>query len=251
MRRRRSAVALLALVALTGCSAAAEPVPVPEHVDLSTLDPQGQPGNGLWLLSGDAAVAEISQAIRAAGGVRYEGSFVETIESEDPEVPPTTGRSLDVAFQGASDRFSATVDAGTSHVEIVVADGLTYLRGNRAYADRTGIAEFAEGFVCTASAEALLAEWRPLLDPAALVEELALGADPLAVEPRIGDSETLTVVLGSGDAPVGRLLVEAEGAPLPRLLEAADTSGDGSFTFTGWGEPVAVEAPGELARPCR
>lgn len=250
MRRGRAAVAVVALLALAGCAAPAEPVPTPEQVDLSTIDPQSQPGNGLWLLDGEAALGEITSAMRASLPVRYEGSFTELIESEDADVPPTTGRTLTVTYEGASDRFSASVDAVAVHLEVVVAEGLTYIRGNRAYADRTGIAEFADGFVCTASAEALLAEWRPLLDPAALVEQLARGADPIAVAPRVEGSETLTVVLGAGDAPVGRLIVAAEGAPLPRLLEAADDSGDGRFEFSGWGEPVDVAAPTQLARPC-
>ncbi len=106
MRTRPPALAALLLVGvlpLTACSTAATDAPPPPGIDLDAYDAAGVPGNGLWLLDGDAAAAEIVQAARAARTVRYSGSFIELTEGA-PDAEPASGRSLGVEFSGGSAR---------------------------------------------------------------------------------------------------------------------------------------------------
>lgn len=250
MRRRAAALVLTATaVALAGCSGAAgvEAEPL-EGVDLGAYDP-AHPGNGLWLIPGEQAIAEIAEAVRAAGDVRYEGSYTELVVHDDPETPPSPGRTVSVTFAGDPESYEASLAAGDLALDVVVAEGAAYVRGNDAFAQRSGLAAARDGFVCLASASAL-DDWQPLLDPSLLVEQLLRSAEEVAVMPPAVDAETAELVMGGSESPTGHLTVAAVGAPLPLEFLAGDGSGDGRFSFAGWGEDVPVTAPEDLAQGC-
>jgi len=250
---RHTALAVLlvaGVLPLAACAGtAADAPPPPSGIDLDGFDPAAVPGNGLWLQDGAAAAAEVVRAARAAGTVTYSGSFTE-LTAGTPDTEPAAGRTLHVEFAGGVGEASATISAGDLELELVVAGGRTFVRGNAAYAAHTGIPEVEQGYVCSVGESALLEEWAPLLRPADLVESLLDGAESFAVESPVGDAPTVELVVGASDAPVGALTVERTGAPLPVAFAAGDGTGDGAFTFSGWGDAVDVAAPADPVVGC-
>ena len=249
--KRLASLALAGVVgvALAGCSAqlgAAPPTPTQFPADAIGDDPIA--GNGLWLLSGSAAASEIVDAAGSAGPVTYSGDFTELTPGAAGS-EPAPGRSLSVRFSGRADQYTAAIDAGALSLEIVTVDGRSYLRGNAAYAERTGIAELEQGFVCTAG-DSLLEEWAPFLKPRDLVDELLDASGTVTVQAPQGEVETLDVVVGTAEAPAGVMTVQRTGPPLPSAFAAGDATGTGSFAFTAWGEPVAVAAPSDPVVAC-
>jgi len=253
MRPRHPAVALLVVagtLSLTACAGSAAAPSPPPGIDLDAFDPATTPGNGLWLLSGEAAAGEVIDAVRAAGSVRYSGSFTE-LTPGTPETEPEPGRSLAVEYTGRPGAATARVTAGDLEFEVVLVDGRTYVRGNAAYAERTGLEEVGRGFVCSVGEENILDEWSPLLRPTDLVASLLESSGSLTIEEPEGDATTVSVIVGASDAPVGTMKVERSGPPLPAAFTAGDGSGDGEFSFTAWNEPVEIAAPADPAVDCR
>lgn len=245
-------LALLALVgvALAGCSGQpTDAPPTPSHLALDQLGDEPASGNGLWLLGGDDAAAEIERAVGEAGAVTYSGEFTE-LTAGTAGAEPTPGRTLRVEFTGRPDHYTATIETGALSAELVAVDGRTYLRGNAAYAAHTGIAEVEQGFVCAVAGGSLVEEWAPFLHPRELVAELLGASGTLTVQPPQGDAQTLDVVVGTADAPAGVMTVQRTGPPLPGGFTAGDSTGSGSFTFTAWGEQPAVTAPADAVLGC-
>lgn len=250
MNRTAALPLLAAVLALAGCSAAApEMPPPPSHLALGDLDPSTIDGNGLWLLTGPDAAAEIVDAVTAAGTVAYTGTFTE-LTAASPEADPAPGRTLGVDYRGRPGNFTATVSAGTTSVEVVAVDGRTYLRGNAAAAAQYGIPELEHGFVCAAAGESIAEQWAPLLRPADLVASFLESSDSVSVQSPSPDAELIEVVIGGQNAPAGVMQVQRVGAPLPMSVAAGDPTGDGSFTFSGWGEAIDLTAPTEVVRDC-
>ncbi len=249
MSTRRTALALGAVLLLAGCSGAAEqdPIPAPAGVDLGAVDIYGEAANGIWFLDGDAALDRVLDAVAGAGGATVTGWVQESLPAE--EGPPTPGRRIELETSGTASAYRARIVAGAQQVEIVVADGAGYLRGNAAYAERIGEPRVVEGFVCTTAADALIAEWRPLSDPRSLLDGLLAGGALGIDEPADGASTT-DLVIGSGGSPVGALTVSAEYAPLPTALVLGDASGSAELRFADWGAIEPVQAPDAIAVPC-
>lgn len=247
---RRAAAILLAVgaLALTGCTAAPDhDEPAAPSFDIDRYDPE-HPGNGLWLVPADEVIAQVTHAVRESPSVRYNGTVTELITPAEGD--PHPGRTITVEYEGSADARRATLRADDVRAEVVTVDGDTYVRGNGAYAAQIGTPEVTSGWVCVRSAEALLADWTPLLDPADLVESLLTGAESIAVMEPPADAERTTIYLGTGDSPQGKLTVSAVGAPLPHDFVAGDVSGDGRFSFQDWGAEVAVAAPTPVVVTC-
>jgi hypothetical protein len=252
MRMRHPAVVALVIAGvlpLAGCAAAATPPSAPPGIDLEAFDPAAVHGNGLWLLGADAAADEVVAAVGAAGSVHYTGAFTE-LTPATPETEPAQGRSLTVDFTGLPGAARAAITAGDLVFEVVLVDGRSYVRGNAAYAAHVGIDEIGTGFVCTVGEAAFLDEWAPLLRPADLVSSLLGASESMAVEAPAGEEPTVSMVIGSAEAPIGTMAVQRAGAPLPVAFTAGDASGDGHFAFTAWGEPAVVQAPADPVVDC-
>ncbi|WP_395245796.1 hypothetical protein ACGGZK_08305 [Agromyces sp. MMS24-K17] len=252
--RRRAAVAVaVALLGLTGCSAAAPAPSPPAGVDLEGFDPAS--GNGLWLLSGDAIADAVLDAARDAGSAHVTGSVTELVQPEDPQEDPFRGRTLSLDYTGRAERFTATVGGGDVSARIAASDGVARVLGNGAYAASLGAPELADTVVCSVGTEQVLERWSPLLSPVDLVRTLVEGdgGTVLSVaEPADGDAgDTLDVVVGTDDTPLGVLTVERFGPPLPRSFTASDASGGGSFAFADWGATADQGAIDALACPAR
>lgn len=242
----RVAPLAMAAVLLAGCAGAPATEPtVPPGIDLEGFD--GAQGNGLWLLPGGELAAEIVDAVRDAGPVHVSGSFTE-LRQPDPTVEAVRGRSVTLDYRGRADAFAATVVAGDLEARVLVEAGTSRVRGNAALASALGTPALADAVVCSVGADPAIDRWAPLLAPVDLVETL-LGSTELSVAPPVGDGDTLDVVLGTDEAPLGVLTVERFGPPLPRSFTAADASGDGVFQFAEWGTaPDLAAAAAEL--PC-
>jgi hypothetical protein len=252
MRMRHPAIAALFAVGvllLAACSTASTDPPPPAGIDLESFDTAATPGNGLWMLTGAAAADEVVAAARSAGSVHYTATFTE-LTLGTPETEPAPGRTLAVDFTGRPGEATARITAGDVEFEAVLVDGRTYVRGNAAYAVHTGLAEVERGFVCSIGEETFLEEWAPLLQPANLVAALLESSESLIVEQPEGDESTVSLIVGASDAPVGSMVVQRSGPPLPVTFTAGDGSGDGDFAFTAWGEPVDVSAPTDSSVDC-
>lgn len=249
MRSHPIAVTLGAVLLLAGCSSAPEeePIPAPAGVDLGAVDIADEASNGIWFLDGDAALAQVLDAVATAGGASVTGWVQESVPAE--EGPPTPGRRIELDVFGAPNAYRAAISAGAQQVEVVVADGAGYVRGNAAYAQRIGEPRAAEGFVCTTQADALIAEWRELSEPRALLAGLLAGGALGIDEPAEG-AATTNLVIGSGGTPVGVLTVSAEYTPLPTALVLGDVSGSAELRFDDWGGADPVSAPTDVAVPC-
>ena len=252
MPRTRRALAggagiTLALL-LTGCAGASTQVIATPDIGAGPTDGPIA-GNGLWLLGGTAAADEIVDAVRSAGTVRYSGTFTE-LTAGTPDTEPAPGRVLTVEYAGGRAGSSAVFAAGDQRAQVVSIDGRTYTTGNDAYASATGLADLARGWVCSIGTTGARDEWAPLLDPAEFVASLLGTGESIAVETPADADTVVEVTIGSAEAPVGIMTVAREGAPLPVAFTAGDTSGDGSFSFSAWGEPVAVSAPADPVIAC-
>jgi hypothetical protein len=246
VRQLIGAGALALALTLTGCAAApAVEAPPAPPVDLSDTDVSS--GNGFWYLDGPAALDQVVEATRDAGGYSYSGSLVESIPVED--AAPLTGRRIDLAVTGTETAYRATITAAAQQLELVVAGGAGYVRGNDAYAARAGRPELTAGFVCVTAADPLIAEWADVTTPGALLRAL-LGATELSVTAPAEDATTATLVAGVDNAPIGTLTVDATAAPLPGALVLADTSGSANVVFAEWGTAAPVTPPTELAAGC-
>jgi hypothetical protein len=238
-------VAVLAVGLLAGCASTPPAPTAPPGLDLESFD--GADGNGLWLLDGTAAEHEILDAMRGGGPVHVQGSFTELVQP-DPDSDPVRGRTMTVDLRGTPAAYTAALTAGAAQATVLVAEGTTRVRGNAAYAETIAAPELADQVVCTVGTDASLERWAPLLDPAALLESL-LETVELGVAAPNGEDETLEVVVGTDESPLGVLTVERYGAPLPREFTAADTTGDGRFTFAEWGVAPDLDAAA-TALPC-
>jgi len=248
-RSLRLAAGLAAVVALAGCSRAAEieQPPAPAGVNLEAIDIADETANGLWFVDGPTALQRVIDAVRAAGGARMSGWLVESVPVEDAE--PVAGRRIDLAVTGTPSAYSAQLALQGQEIELVVVDGAAFLRGNAAYAQRVGDERFASGFVCLTADDALVAEWSALTDPAELLDG-ALGSAELGIHAPAEGAPTTELVIGAGGAPVGALTVSAVYAPLPSRLVIGDVSGNASIDFAAWGETDAVTAPEDVAVDC-
>lgn len=246
-RRRLAATVLVALAvstALGGCASAAPQPSPPVGVDLEGFDPAS--GNGLWLLTGDDVGDAVLDAVRMAGTAHVTGSVTELVQPDDPQADPFRGRTLTIDYTGRAEAFVASVTGGDVTARIAASDGVAKVLGNAAYAEALGAPGTADTVVCSVGTEQVLDRWSPLLSPIDLVRSLlgGAGADLSAAEP-VADGDTLDVVLGTDDAPIGILTVERFGPPLPRAFTASDASGGGTFAFDGWGaapDPAAADA---------
>ena len=58
-------------------------------------------------------------------------------------------------------------------------------------------------------------------------------------------------MIGGSEAPGRHHDVARAGAPLPAAFTAGDHTGDGAFTFSGWGDDQPVSAPADpVVRSC-
>lgn len=245
-----AAGALAAVLALTGCSPDAEPVPTttPTNVDLSQVDITDVERNGVEYLSGSDAVDAVLAGMDDAGPVAMTGWFQE--RADEDGAGPT--RRLEVAFAGTDDRFRADVTAAGVSLTAVVVDGRAYLTGDAAFAALLGVPEADGGVVCLASDDRRVSAWAPAFSPSAFVESILGDSDAITLDPageRDAEAESVGYVVGSGGSPIGSLTVATAGPAVPLRLVAADPRGDVDLSFA-WGEDPQIVVPTDVAVPC-
>ncbi|MFB7892965.1 hypothetical protein ACFC1I_12260 [Microbacterium sp. NPDC056044] len=225
-RRRAAAVAVAAsLLLVTGCaSAPVPPAPTPTWVDLGSYDAE-RDANGLALLSpADARTQILADAATA--------DTTMTVTYRDP-----SGRTLEVAFTGGPQQYSAEVTADGEATSIVVDGARAAVTPSAAVAAAAGLEPGA--VACVAAADDLVARWHPLLDPAAFLAEATTDASGLGAP--AGDAVEL--LLGE-DGTAGVLRVSTTGPALPAELIRADESGAVHAQFSDWGDAEPLPLPG-------
>lgn len=252
MRRALAIAVALSAVLLAGCSPSPatgepeespSPTMSPTWVDLDAAAQVGDRGNGLWLLDGPTAAGRIIDAARV-------GEAAMTLDVQEivvvPDQDPVPGRSIRVERVGTTDRYRASFTVGDQAGDVVVIGADVWMQGNPALAQRFGLA--ADGYTCVSRQSAAFADLETLLAPADVVRAALIGME-LGVLPPTEGAETLSVVIGTGGAPVGQLTVDASGSPLPRTLVSADTTGSIGATFT-WGPTDEVVVPEGAPATC-
>jgi hypothetical protein len=249
-RRVVAAIVLATTLGLTGCTAAAEPAPVPTptNVDLSQVDVTDVDRNGVEYLSGQDVLDAVIAGMDEAGAVTAVGSFQERAD-EDGGGPT---RRLEVALSGTESRFRADISAADVAVTAVVVDGRAYLTGNPSFAALLGVPEAADGLVCIAADDPRVTAWAPALSPSDLLESMLGEEAGVTIEPATGPEgvgDSVEFVIGSAGSPIGSLVVATTGPAVPLRLVAADPRGDAEVTFT-WAETPAISAPTDVLIPC-
>lgn len=252
MRRALLSAAALTVVLLAGCSASgapgdpeATPTPTmsPTWVDLEAAAQLGGQGNGLWLLDGPTAAGRIIDAARVGeAAMTLDVQEMVVVEGEDP----VAGRSIRVERAGTTDRYRADFAVGDLVGDVVVIGPAVWMRGNAALTERFGLS--GDAYACVSRQSAAFADLEELLNPADVVRASLIGME-LGVLPPAPDADTLAVVIGTGGAPVGQLIVDASGSPLPRSLVSSDPTGTVSATFV-WGPGDDVAVPDGAAAAC-
>lgn len=244
-------------VALCASCARAEKIeiPVPEGIDLAAAAEVRDTGNGLWLLDGPVAAGRVVEAMHAAGGGTMTASVLELVPVEQGD--PLPGRAIEVTTSSDGSAFSAAISVGDRSGEIVVIGDAVWLRGDAAFLASAGVATAGEEpggaaddeFVCLSRGAASLSQLETLADPAEFLRTALLGLEIGALEPAADSPGTQTLVLGSGGAPTGELVVESQGAPLPQRLFVADQSGTVQAEFA-WGGVDGIRPPQGAGEGC-
>lgn len=225
-RRRRLAVATLAAVLLSGCSAApGEPVPTPTTVDLSTYDP-AEHGNGVALLAPAQARDAVLAAMRSAGGAEVTGIYRDA----------ASGRDLQVRRTGDTRSWTADITIDGAATSLVVAEGEAWVNPSPGVASLLGTV--AGEWACVSPEDPAVQRWAPLLQPVDLVADLTTDAAGLSA-PADG---TVDLLLGE-DGAAGVLTVTTTGRPLPVRLVRADDTGTVDLAFTDWGADPDLTPP--------
>ncbi len=262
MTRIASFAAVALCVALCASCARAEKIeiPVPEGIDLAAAAEVRDTGNGLWLLDGPVAAGRVIDAMHAAGGGTMTASVLELVPVEQGE--PLPGRTIEVTSSSDGAAFSAAISVGDRSGEIVVVGDAVWLRGDAAFLASAGVATAGDDtggeepggaaddeFVCLSRGAASLSQLETLADPAEFLRTALLGLEIGALEPAADSPGTQTLVLGSGGAPTGELVVESRGAPLPQRLFVADQSGTVQAEFA-WGGVDGIRPPQGAGAGC-
>ncbi|TFC24506.1 hypothetical protein E3O25_15135 [Cryobacterium sp. TMT1-3] len=126
-------------------------------------------------------------------------------------------------------------------------DGQAFLQADAATSAALGLTP--GGYTCHALGDAVLDEWRTVLDPALLLESLAGGAG-LSSGPVTGEPARISVVIDSGEGSASSLVIAAEGHPLPSRLTVGDALGVADVRFSAWGTAVEVSTPAPVVQAC-
>lgn len=250
MQRSRAAVVAALALALSGCSGTATPLITPTAFPLDQVQLDDLDRNGVEFLIGQDALDQVLAAARTARSVTMTGSYDELLPPPEGEREPVIGLSLDVTVAGSPNDYLAEVDAGGLVGEIRAQQGTVVARGSAEFLATLG-AEGDDEWSCVPGGTSSLAPWQPMLDPADLLAALLTVEEgtesDLVVDTGAVVDSTVELVISSGGALIGTLIVSAVGPPLPLSLTASDTSGDATFTFEGWGDAPSLDDADSLA----
>lgn len=246
---RAAAIATLlaAALACTAC-AAGDPVeiPIPGGFDVDAAREVEASGNGLWLLDGPTAAGRVLEAMGSPSSATMQARVLERIPVE--QGASIDGRVVEVASSRVGQDFEAVLSVGDQHGEIIAVGDRVWLRGNEAFSARLGI-EPSDAFVCRGRAFTEIDAFASLTDPVEFLRTSLIGLDIGILEPSAAETpeadptgSVQTLVLGSGGAPIGELLVSARGAPLPERVFLEDQTGLIEADFS-WSEPSEISSP--------
>ena len=250
MMRRASLLvgALATALVLAGCSGTPTPLATPTNFDLGMLELDDLDRNGLEFLPGTEALEQVIGAARAERTVTMTGTYTERIPNPDATGDPLPGLPVAVTVTGSATVYLATVTTGDVSGTMRVTGNAAVVTGNAGFLSPLGLVASTD-WQCVEGGSGRLRDWRTLVDPARLLDTLLTPteANGLTIGTGAVLGDTVEIVVGSGESTIGTLTVSALGRPVPSLLVAADPTGEGTFTFTGWGEDADLEPIDELA----
>lgn len=250
--------ALAAVLTLTGCSGAdpADVAVTPTATGFGGQAPVDGSRNGIETVDGRTALREVLRAARSSSVVAT-GTVTELVpdpEAREGSGDTVPGRTVRFTYRGVPDDSSLQLSVGGVTLDARRRGDDVYVRGNAAFAERTGLDEATAGRVCVPAGSATLRTFLPFTEPDDLLRTV-LGADgdvtlhPGAVS-GTGEDARAQVVVASGSSPVGALEVSAVGEPVPYTLSAADGTGTVSMSFRSWGADLELPDPDDVVRAC-
>lgn len=219
--RRVAAVVAAVALALTGCSAAGDPqpVPTPTHLGLETLAPGDTGTNGIEHLTGADVLAESLGAIGRAEGVQFAFAFDDG------------SRVLRVAYDGRPGAATATITTADGELDLALGEESGTARGSGELGARYGLTGTA---ACLPVDDPVFVEWAGVLDLRMLLRDLTAAVTLRRGALVDGDPATVDVIMESSGGVIGSLVVTAHGEPRPIRLTLADESGSAALEITGW-----------------
>lgn len=236
--RAMAAACCIGLLSLLVACAKTEPIEfqAPSGFDKAAARELRDEGNGLWLLEGSHAVSVVLDAMDEAPSGSFTARVLERVEVETGVF--VDGRVIEVVSVWRGTHFAASVQVGEQAGELVALDEALWVRGNSAFAESFGVTA-GDDFVCVPRLAAKLSDYEPLTHPAEFLRTALTGVEIGTLE-ATGESETQTVVLGVGGAPIGELVVARHGAPVPMSLILDDPSGTVTAQFEWGAVPILV-----------
>lgn len=227
-----STVTALLLVA-GGCAPASDtttPAPSsPVATSSSAPPPIAAPADAEALIGlTQAALADAtSLTVRGGGGADDERTTIDLTGSLDDSA------------------YHLLMGQGEVSVEITVAGGNLYLKANEEFFAAIGAEDEAQQYAGRwVTGDSDLAAGLSTMTPKSLVDMFveALAVDSVAPEVTTGTIEgrEVFVLTNAQGADSGQASIAADGTWLPVQFTGSENS---SFTFSGWNEPVTVQAP--------
>ena len=221
---------------LAACSSGSAPKPT---AGSSAPTPTASSGSPTESLSAGGILAAAGEAATAKGFVHTVATLKQGKETalivNDTGTP--NGRQV--------------ITAGKQHTEILLVDGIAYLRANEeALIEFLGFpadeaAKYADKWLSFTISDAGYGELVETLDMPSLVENLTLTGD--LTKTAVTTMNGRRVIGIRGEHPqggTGTLYVAADGDPLPvRMDIAEENASSGSIVFSDWGKKVSVKAP--------
>jgi hypothetical protein len=225
-------------LALASCTSGSDPKP---SAGSSSPAPSASSGLATEALSAGDILAAAATAATAEGSVHTVATLKQGEESA--KVVNDTGTS-----DGRQ-----VITAGKQHTEILLVEGIAYLRANEeALRDFFGFpadeaSRYADSWLSFTISDSGYSELVETLDMPSLIENITLTGDlTKTAVTTIGGKRVIGIRGEHPQGGTGTLYVAADGEPLPVRMDIADPNGSsGSLVFSEWGKNVSVKAPSD------
>lgn len=252
------ATAVATVLTLAGCTGTdpADVAVTPTATGFGGQAPVDGSRNGIETVDGATALRDVLRAVRSEAVVAT-GTVTELVPDPDARQgsgDTVPGRTVRFTYRGVPDDSSLQLSVGGVTLDARRTGDDVYVRGNAAFAERTGLDGATKGRVCVPAGSSALRTFAPFTEPDDLLRAV-LGSDgdvtlhPGAVQGS-GEDARAQIVVANGSSPVGALEVSAVGEPVPYALSAADGTGSVTMAFRSWGADLGLADPDDVVDDC-